>query len=225
MISYNMRISNKAYKRQLTLAIKNDQNVALARKGIQTIPVQRQIDMPLDSLANKAQAYNNLITVLGPEQANAFLVGQSDEDISKINIFWNDLKPKLSTKIGLPKNIFDEIVESRLIGKGRTRFGSEDPNDEPESEQYESESEDEEVLTPEEAEIIRVHRLMTGDTRQDRPLMRPLIREHIRQPIVYQLSPEQLAELIAARIENDKRYRKALNPRTGGSVLKRLIRT
>ena len=107
---------------------------------------------------------------------------------------------------------------NRLIGKGRTRFGSEDPN---ESEQSEDEDEDEseEVeLTPEEVEIIRVHRLMTGDRpRQDRPsLMRPLIREHISQPVVYQLSPEQLAEQIAARIENDKRYRKALNPRTGG---------
>lgn len=110
-----MRVSNKAYKRQLTLAIKNDQNVALARKGIQTlVPLYKAHDMPLDSLANKAQAYNNLITVLGSDQANAFLVGQSDEDISKIIIFWNDLKPKLSTKIGLTKNIFDEIVERKI---------------------------------------------------------------------------------------------------------------
>jgi len=115
---------------------------------------------------------------------------------------------------------------NRLIGKGRTRFGSEDPNDEPESlEEYEEEDEEDEdeveevELTPEEVEIIRVHRLMTGQDRprQDRPsLMRPLIREHISQPVVHQLSPEQLAEQIAARIENDKRYRKALNPRTGG---------
>jgi hypothetical protein len=113
MISYHMRVS-KAYKRQLTLAIKNDQNVALARKGQTLVPLYKAHDMPLDSLANKAQAYNNLITVLGSDQANAFLVGQSDEDITKINIFWNDLKPKLSTKIGLTKNIFDEIVEIKI---------------------------------------------------------------------------------------------------------------
>jgi len=124
---------------------------------------------------------------------------------------------------------------NRLIGKGRTRFGSEDPNDEPESEESyededEDEDEDEEVeLTPEEVEIIRVHRLMTGDRprpRQDRP--QPIHREireyrptQPRQPVVYQLSPEQLAEQIAARIENDKRYRKALNPRTGGKRRKK----
>ena len=131
---------------------------------------------------------------------------------------WNLLKSHGTSALG--------SLGNRLIGKGRSRFGSEDPNDveEEEEEEDEEEDEEEEELTPEEAEIIRVYRLMTGQDRppprQDRP--RPIhreireYREMPRQPVVYQLSPEQLAEQIAAQIENDKRYRKALNPRTGG---------
>ena len=107
-----MRVSNKAYKRQLKLAIANDQNIAQARKGIKTpMPVQKQIDrITLDPLENKAQAYNHLVSVLGPGRAEAFLVGQTDQDIAKINIFWNDLKPVLSNKIGLTKGFFNRIV-------------------------------------------------------------------------------------------------------------------
>jgi hypothetical protein len=107
-----MRVSNKAYKKQLKLAIANDQTIAQARKGLTTpMPVQKQVDrITLDPLENKAQAYNHLVSVLGPGRAEAFLVGQTDQDIAKINIFWNELKPVLANKIGLTKGFFNRIV-------------------------------------------------------------------------------------------------------------------
>lgn len=105
-------ISNKAYKRQLALAIKNDQNIAQARKGIRTpTPVQRQIDEPtLDPVEIRAKAYNHLLSVLGPGRAEAFLAGQTTNDLQKINIYWRDLQPVLSNKIGLTKTFFDRII-------------------------------------------------------------------------------------------------------------------
>lgn len=107
-----MRISNKAYMKQLRQAIKNDQNIAQSRRGLKsTLPVQRQIDEPsLDPLTNRAQAYTNLVSVLGPGRAEAFLRGQTQNDIMKINIYWRDLKPALANKIGLTKTFFDRIV-------------------------------------------------------------------------------------------------------------------
>jgi hypothetical protein len=107
-----MRVSNKAYKKQLKLAIANDQTIAQARKGLTTpMPVQKQVDrITLDPLENKAQAYNHLVSVLGPGRAEAFLVGQTDQDIAKINIYWNELKPVLANKIGLTKGFFNRIV-------------------------------------------------------------------------------------------------------------------
>jgi hypothetical protein len=107
-----MRVSNKAYKKQLKLAIANDRTIAQARKGLKTpTPVQKQLDrITLDPVENKAQAYSHLSSILGPARAEAFLVGQTEEDISKINIYWNDLKPVLSNKIGLTKGFFDRIV-------------------------------------------------------------------------------------------------------------------
>jgi len=107
-----MRVSNKAYKKQLKLAIANDQTIAQARKGLTTpMPVQKQVDrITLDPLENRAQAYNHLVSVLGPGRAEAFLVGQTDQDIAKINIYWNELKPVLANKIGLTKGFFNRIV-------------------------------------------------------------------------------------------------------------------
>jgi len=104
-------VSNKAYLRQLKLAIANDQNIAQARKGLtRPLPVQKQPEVTLDPISNRAQAYNHLVSVLGPGRAEAFLVGQTDQDIAKINIFWNDLRPVLSNKIGLTKGYFDRII-------------------------------------------------------------------------------------------------------------------
>jgi hypothetical protein len=105
-------VSNKAYLKQLKLAIKNDQQIAQARKGLKvSLPIQRQIDEPtLDPVANRAQAYSHLVSVLGPQRAQSFLQGQTDNDIMKINIYWQDLKPVLANKIGLTKTFFDRIV-------------------------------------------------------------------------------------------------------------------
>jgi hypothetical protein len=105
-------VSNKAYLKQLKLAVANDRNIAQARQGLKTaIPVQRQEDrITLDPLENRAKAYNHLVSVLGPGRAESFLVGQTDQDIAKINIFWNDLKPVLSNKIGLTKGFFNRII-------------------------------------------------------------------------------------------------------------------
>lgn len=106
-----MRVSNKAYLKQLKLAAANDQKISQARKGLKTpLPIQRQSEVSLDPLSNRAQAYNNLLSVLGPGRAEAFLVGQTDSDIMKLNIYWNDLKPVLGNKIGLTKTFFDRIL-------------------------------------------------------------------------------------------------------------------
>jgi len=105
-------ISNKAYLKQLKLAIKNDQNIEQERKGLKVpLPVQRQPDrVSLDPVENRAQAFNNLSSILGQTRAEAFLVGQTDSDIMKLNIYWNDLKPVLGNKIGLTKSFFDRIL-------------------------------------------------------------------------------------------------------------------
>lgn len=107
-----MRVSNKAYKRQLKLAIANDQNIAQVRKGLKVpLPVQKQPDrVSLDPLENRAQAFNNLTSILGQTRAEAFLVGQTDADVMKLNIYWQDLKPVLGNKIGLTKTYFDRIL-------------------------------------------------------------------------------------------------------------------
>lgn len=105
-------ISNKAYKRQLALAIKNDQNVARARQGIKApLPRQVLIEEPtLDPVEIRTKAYNHLLSVLGPGRAEAFLAGQTTNDLQKINIYWRDLQPVLANKIGLTKTFFDKII-------------------------------------------------------------------------------------------------------------------
>jgi hypothetical protein len=105
-------ISNKAYLKQLKLAMANDKNIAQARKGLKVpLPVQRQPDrVSLDPVENRAQAYSSLSSILGQTRAEAFLVGQTDADVMKLNIYWNDLKPVLSNKIGLTKTYFDRIL-------------------------------------------------------------------------------------------------------------------
>ena len=106
------KVSNKAYLKQLKLAIKNDQNIAQARKGLKTpLPAQKQPDrVSLDPLENRAQAFSNLSSILGQTRAEAFLVGQTDADVMKLNIYWNDLKPALGNKIGLTKTYFNQIL-------------------------------------------------------------------------------------------------------------------
>lgn len=104
-------ISNKAYLKQLKLAVANDRNIAQARRGLKVpLPVQRQPDVSLDPVSNRAQAFSSLSSVLGQTRAEAFLVGQTDADVMKLNIYWNDLKPVLSNKIGLTKTYFDRIL-------------------------------------------------------------------------------------------------------------------
>ena len=106
-----MRVSRKAYMKQLKQAIANDQNIAQARKGLKVpLPVQRQPEITLDPVSNRGQAYSHLVSVLGPARAEAFLGGQTDQDIAKINIYWSELKPVLGNKIGLTKTFFDRIL-------------------------------------------------------------------------------------------------------------------
>jgi len=106
------KVSNKAYLKQLKLAVANDRNIAQSRKGLKVpLPVQRQPDrVSLDPIENRAQAFSNLSSVLGPTRAEAFLVGQTDADVMKMNIYWNDLKSTLGNKIGLTKTYFDRIL-------------------------------------------------------------------------------------------------------------------
>jgi len=108
-----MRITNKSYLGQLKLAIKNDQNIAQARKGLKVpLPVQRQEDRPLeDPIEIREKAFNHLVSLFGRQRAEAFLVGQTQDDLEKINMSWNTLRPLLRTKTGLTKKFFDQMVD------------------------------------------------------------------------------------------------------------------
>lgn len=108
-----MRVSNKAYMKQLKLASMNDRNISQARQGLQVpLPKQRQEDLSIqDPLEIRAKAYNNLVSLFGPARAEGFLAGQSIEDLEKININWRTVGPKLSRTTGLTKNYFDKILD------------------------------------------------------------------------------------------------------------------
>lgn len=107
-----MRVSNKIYMKQLKLAALNDRMIQASRKGIQsTLPKQRQYDMPItDPTEIRAKAFNNLNSLFGPARAEAFLAGQTIEDMEKINISWKAIEPQLSKTTGLTNRFFDKML-------------------------------------------------------------------------------------------------------------------
>ena len=102
--------------KQLKLAELNDRMIQASRKGLQsTLPKQRQYDMPItDPVEIRAKAFNHLNSLFGPVRAEAFLAGQSIEDMEKININWKTLEPKLSRTTGLTSRFFDKFLVGRL---------------------------------------------------------------------------------------------------------------
>lgn len=105
-------VSRKAYLKNLQLAIKNDQQIARARKGlVAPIPVRKEEDRAItDPVEIRSKARDNLISMFGPTRAEQFLAGLSQNDMTKLNIYWTDLKRALETKTGLTKPFFDRII-------------------------------------------------------------------------------------------------------------------
>ena len=81
-------VSRKAYLKNLQLAIKNDQQIARARKGlVAPIPVRKEEDRAItDPVEIRSKARDNLISMFGPTRADQFLAGLSQNDIDRKSV-------------------------------------------------------------------------------------------------------------------------------------------
>jgi len=108
----------------LRMAIANDRNVAQARsqfsKGMipELTPQQmRSKEEELtDIIAIQAKAQENLLTLYPIETVRKFMEGLTQESMTYLNVYWNDLKPILKNKTGLNKTFFDRILKKHIDG-------------------------------------------------------------------------------------------------------------
>lgn len=108
----------------LKMAIANDRNVALARKQFKqgmlpelTSQQQRSKEEELtDTIANEAKAMENLLSLYSREKAAEFMNELSDDSLTYLNVYWNDIKPLLANKTGLNTRYFKRIVENHIKG-------------------------------------------------------------------------------------------------------------
>jgi hypothetical protein len=108
----------------LKMAIANDRNVALARKQFKqgmlpelTSQQQRSKEEELtDIIANEAKAMENLLSLYSREKAAEFMNELSDDSLTYLNVYWNDIKPLLANKTGLNTRYFKRIVENHIKG-------------------------------------------------------------------------------------------------------------
>lgn len=108
----------------LRMAIANDRNVAQARsqfsKGMvpELTPQQmRSKEEELtDKIAIQAKAQENLLTLYPKETVSKFMEGLTDDSLTYLNVYWNDLKPVFKNKTGLNKTFFDRILKKHIDG-------------------------------------------------------------------------------------------------------------
>jgi hypothetical protein len=108
----------------LRLAIANDQNVsqaiAQARQGmVPALTVQQKMSKEeelTDAIAIAAKAQENLLTLYPKETVQQYLAGLSKEDMTYLNVYWNDLKPVFKNKTGLTKVFFNRILKKHIDG-------------------------------------------------------------------------------------------------------------
>lgn len=108
----------------LKLSIANDRNVAQAkaqaRQGMLpelTPQQQRSKEEELtDAIAIQAKAQENLLTLYPKETVAKYMAGLTTDDMTYLNVYWNDLKPVFKTKTGLSKTYFDRILRKHIAG-------------------------------------------------------------------------------------------------------------
>lgn len=108
----------------LRMAIANDRNVAQARsqfsKGMMPELTPQQMrskeEELTDLIAIQAKAQENLLTLYPIETVRKFMEGLTQESMTYLNVYWNDLKPILKNKTGLNKTFFDRILKKHIDG-------------------------------------------------------------------------------------------------------------
>jgi hypothetical protein len=108
----------------LRMAIANDRNVAQARsqfsKGMipELTPQQQKSkeEILTDAIAIAAKAQENLLTLYPKETVQQFMAGLTQESMTYLNVYWNELKPILKNKTGLNKTFFDRILKTHIQG-------------------------------------------------------------------------------------------------------------
>ena len=106
----------------LRMAIANDRNVAQAkaqaRQGMLpelTRDQQRSKEEELtDAIAIQAKAQENLLSLYSKELVAKYLQGLTNDQMTYLNVYWNDLKPVFKNKTGLTKTYFDRILNQHI---------------------------------------------------------------------------------------------------------------
>jgi len=106
----------------LRMAIANDRNVAVAkaqaRQGM-TPELNTQQKMSkeeelTDLVAITAKAQENLLSLYPKETVAKFMAGLTKDNMTYLNVYWNDLKPVFKNKTGLTKAYFDRILTQHI---------------------------------------------------------------------------------------------------------------
>lgn len=108
----------------LRMAIANDQNVAQAkaqaRMGmVPALTTQQKMSKEeelTDAIAIAAKAQENLLTLYSKETVQQYMAGLSKENMTYLNVYWNELKPVFKNKTGLNKTFFDRILKQHIDG-------------------------------------------------------------------------------------------------------------
>jgi hypothetical protein len=106
----------------LRMAIANDRNVAQAKAQARmgmvpelTALQQKSKEEELtDLVAIKAKAQENLLTLYTKEKVAEYMAGLSNDQLTYLNVYWNDLKPVFKNKTGLTKTYFNRILTQHI---------------------------------------------------------------------------------------------------------------
>jgi hypothetical protein len=106
----------------LRMAIANDRNVAQAkaqaRQGMLpelTTQQQKSKEEELtDKIAIQAKAQENLLSLYPKETVAKYMAGLNQDQLTYLNVYWNDLKPVFRNKTGLTKTYFDRILNQHI---------------------------------------------------------------------------------------------------------------
>lgn len=113
----------------LKLSIANDRNVSQARAQLKmgmlpelTEQQKRSKEEELtDTLSIEAKAMENLLSLFPREKATEFMNELNDDALTYMNVYWNELKPKLKDKTGLNARFFKRIIEDHIKGVTNSR--------------------------------------------------------------------------------------------------------
>lgn len=106
----------------LRMAIANDRNVSVAkaqaRQGMlpETTAQQKMSkeEELTDIVTIKAKAQENLLSLYSKELVATFMARLTKEQMTYLNVYWNDLKPVFKNKTGLTKTYFDRILNQHI---------------------------------------------------------------------------------------------------------------